>query len=91
MGPRNPTVLAHNKPRVTSHLGFIYRDDCLCAGEFFLVVIREMALGQFPITEFGRAGYKPRGCRSLYFLHDNFEHSTVSTPGLSQVLLCLGR
>ena len=41
----NPTLLTHNKPCVTGHLGFVHRKDRLRAGEFFVVVIREMALG----------------------------------------------
>ena len=43
--PGNRTMLTHDEPRVASHLGFVHRDDRLCAGEFFLVVVREMALG----------------------------------------------
>lgn len=76
-------MLTHNKSRVTGHFGFVHRDDYLWTGEFLLVVIREMTSGQFPITELGRAGYKPRGFHSLHFLHNDLEHNAVSTSGPS--------
>lgn len=37
-------MLTHDEPCVTGHFGFVYWDDHLCAGEFFLVVIREVAM-----------------------------------------------
>jgi len=43
----------YNKPRVAGHFSFIHWDDCLGAGEFFLVVVGEMAMRQIPTTRLG--------------------------------------
>ena len=80
-------MLTHDKPCVTGHFCLVHRDDRLCAREFFLVVIGEMAMGQFPVTKSERAGYELRGCRSLYFLHNDPEHSAISASDFSQILL----
>ena len=42
---RGAMIPTYNKACVTSHFGFVHRDDCLRSGEPFLIVVREMAVG----------------------------------------------
>lgn len=84
---RGSVALTHNEPCVAGHLGLVYRDDRLCAGESFLVVPGEMALGQFPVTMLERAEDKPRGFCLLHFFHNDLIHDSIS----AQVLLRLWR
>lgn len=79
----------YNKPLVAGHFGFVNRDDRFRTGELSLVVAKEVASRQLPITEFRGACYRREFC-SLNLLHNNFKHSAVTASGFSQVFLRLG-
>ena len=79
----------YNKPLIAGHFGFVNRDDRFRTGELSLVVAKEVASRQLPVTEIRRACYR-REFYSLNLLHDDFKHGAITAPGFSQVFLCLG-